>query len=127
MDVDSGYVEVCISGSYSGVCAVDWSDQDAQVVCRQLGKTVEGSVSIWDNTWTVPAMNTVTEFLCEGNETHLVECGFSQLPFGCTTVSGGVRCGRKFFCSQNVFFVFVFILVIDERASSAQSVYYMHC
>ena len=90
-------MEVCISGSYTGVCAVGWSNEDAQVVCRQLGKTVEGSVAVWDDTWVVPSASTATQFLCVGNETHLVDCGFSQLSSGgCSINSGGVRCGRKF-------------------------------
>lgn len=101
LDDNSGYVEVCVSGSYTGICAVDWSDEDAQVVCRQLGKTVEDSVQIFGDAWVVPNATRVTEFLCVGNESHLVECGFSQLPAGgCATASAGVRCGCK--CGQNI-------------------------
>lgn len=100
LDDDSGYVEVCVGGSYTGVCAIDWSDEDAQVVCRQLGKTVEGSMQLYDAAWVVPSTTTVTEFLCVGNESHLVECGFSQLPTGgCAMTSAGVRCGGK--CRAN--------------------------
>ena len=97
-DDSSGYVEVCLGGSYTGICAIDWSDEDAQVVCRQLGQTVEGSTQMVDDDgWTMPSTTTVTEFLCVGNESHLVQCGFSQIDAGsCSTSSAGVRCGCKY-------------------------------
>jgi len=91
----SGYVEVCLGGSYTGVCAIDWSDEDAQVVCRQLGQTVDGSRQMAVDTWTMPNTTTVTEFLCFGNESHLTQCGFSQIDAGSCTMPAGVRCGCK--------------------------------
>ena len=91
----SGYVEVCLGGSYKGVCAIDWSDEDAQVVCRQLGQTVDGSRQMAVDTWTMPNTTTVTEFLCFGNESHLTQCGFSQIDAGSCTMPAGVRCGCK--------------------------------
>ena len=104
-DNSSGYVEVCLGGSYTGICAIDWSDEDAQVVCRQLGQSVEGSTQMADNAWTMPNITTVTEFLCVGNESHLVQCGFSQIdPGSCSTSSAGVRCGCK--CSLTVILCF---------------------
>lgn len=37
-----GRVEVCVQGRWTGVCQRDWSDQDAFVVCRQLGNPATG-------------------------------------------------------------------------------------
>ena len=37
-----GRVEVCVQGRWSGVCGSSWSDQDAFVVCRQMGYPATG-------------------------------------------------------------------------------------
>ena len=42
LDRTEGRVEVCVEGRWTGVCDYDWSDQDAFVVCRQLGYPATG-------------------------------------------------------------------------------------
>ncbi|XP_029923216.1 scavenger receptor cysteine-rich type 1 protein M130-like isoform X1 [Myripristis murdjan] len=72
----SGRVEVKSDQSWSSVCEADFDQQDAEVVCRELGCGPpsllqgalygEGEAPMWTK-----------EFQCEGNESSLLDCGSS--------------------------------------------------
>ena len=40
--LSQGRVEICINGIFGTVCAEDWSNEDASVVCRELGFSASG-------------------------------------------------------------------------------------
>ena len=42
LEPTEGRVEVCVQGRWSGVCRSSWGDQDAFVVCRQMGYPATG-------------------------------------------------------------------------------------
>ena len=39
---NEGRVEICQSGEWKTVCDNNWSDNEARVVCRQLGYITQG-------------------------------------------------------------------------------------
>ena len=43
-DFVSGEVQVCLNGVFSSVCDSSWDNQDASVVCRQLGFSPYGKI-----------------------------------------------------------------------------------
>lgn len=45
---ESGRVEVCMAGQWNLVCHYEWDDNDASVVCRQLGHSGGRTGSVRD-------------------------------------------------------------------------------
>ncbi|XP_078142781.1 scavenger receptor cysteine-rich type 1 protein M130-like [Centroberyx gerrardi] len=72
----SGRLEVKSNQSWSSVCEADFDQQDAEVVCRELGC---GAPSVLQGALygEVEAPMWTEEFQCEGNESVLLDCGSS--------------------------------------------------
>ena len=41
---NEGRVEICQSGQWKTVCDNNWSENEARVVCRQLGHSIQGTL-----------------------------------------------------------------------------------
>lgn len=44
--INQGRVEICVGNAWSAICQSGWDDDDARVVCRQLGFSVIGKDTI---------------------------------------------------------------------------------
>ena len=71
-----GRVEICLNNEWGTVCDQMWDDINAGVVCRQLGLTSAGSITVTGisegtgRIW----LNNVH---CIGNERVLVDCSYT--------------------------------------------------
>ena len=73
-----GRVEVLLDGTWHAVCDDDWDEEDAEVVCAQLG--FPGGKADNDSEWTYEANeNLATSFDCTGNEELLQDCSHGNV------------------------------------------------
>ena len=88
-----GRVEVCVNNAWSTVCGEGWDDQDAAVVCRQLGfpphlaAAHNSSFDIEDDSLLLTSVN------CTGVEEELLDCEFdvpSYYYYPCFSLAGVV-------------------------------------
>ena len=56
-----GRVEVCVGAAYGTVCNLQWTNQDASVVCRYLGYSPFG---VW--VWLCGCVSVSCDMVCRG-------------------------------------------------------------
>ena len=108
----AGRVEVCVGGRYGTVCDDSWDNQDASVVCSQLGFSpygishclvyhvniicfCEGAIGVADQVFPDTLSNIILRDVnCDGSEQFLVLCDHNmQLESLCTPRDdAGVSC-----------------------------------
>uniref|UniRef100_A0A8C7HXU8 SRCR domain-containing protein n=1 Tax=Oncorhynchus kisutch TaxID=8019 RepID=A0A8C7HXU8_ONCKI len=120
----SGRVEVKSNQSWASVCEADFDQQDAEVVCRELGCGApaalqgglygEGEGQTWDK-----------EFQCKGKESLLLDCDTSDRENN-TCLPGnavGFTCsGKKQFVTQSTFEKIVRLLSLSFLFSEPDDV-----
>ena len=88
-------MEVCVGGVWSTVCDQQWGDNDAQVVCRQLGYLFPRSNAVArTNAYFGQGTGAVslTNLMCNGSENFLFNCTYS-VPTSCAHGNdAGVTC-----------------------------------
>ncbi|KXZ45996.1 hypothetical protein GPECTOR_48g428 [Gonium pectorale] len=98
-DGSSGRVEIYHNGELGSVCDDSWDDDDARVVCRELG--FDGGYAEWGGAFG-PAFEWqriwLTRVQCRGNESRLADCPRIQKDWGDHACShwedAGVTCYR---------------------------------
>ena len=92
-----GRVEVCIEGRYGTVCDDFWDNQDASVVCRQLGFSPYGAIALTDTSQPISegaALILLKDISCNGDEPNILNCTYNTMPnYFCGTLEdAGVVC-----------------------------------
>ena len=100
-----GRVEVCFNNAWGTVCGNSFSTSDANVVCRQLGYTFNGTQILAISEFSQGSGPIfLDEVACDGQEGRIMECGGT--PPGvhtCThTQDVAIRCIGKHFWSISV-------------------------
>ena len=92
-----GRVEVCQSNVWGTVCDLGWDVNDATVVCRQLGFSVNGAIARPANYYT-PTADTIVPIyyfnvMCTSTEDSLIDCPATEHTTTCIhTQDVGVEC-----------------------------------
>ena len=73
---DHGWVEIRLNGQWNAICGTHWDNDDATVLCRELGYTTGEAINV-----SVPS-NTTGEaydvrYECSGRESSMEECPHS--------------------------------------------------
>jgi deleted-in-malignant-brain-tumors protein 1 len=99
-----GRVEVCLNNAWGTVCSryhsywwwQHWYTQESNVVCRQLGHVELGSVIYTNASQFGQGIGPIfaSTFSCSGQESHLLDCSYSQIPHSSCTHNDdvGVKC-----------------------------------
>lgn len=90
-----GRVQVFHKGVWGNVCDDNFSNEDAQVVCRSLGYTRGSTEGNGGNHVFGPGNGTIwlDEVNCTGNEMNLAQCGFEWHGNSCSALEDvGVKC-----------------------------------
>ena len=72
---NEGRVEIGFNGVWRTVCDDSWTNEDAQVICRQLELPHEGAVALTNAFFGQGSGDVVMDEVdCEGHESHIGEC-----------------------------------------------------
>ncbi len=73
-----GVVELCVNGTFGSLCDSEWDDQDASVVCRQLGFSPHGAIHLDGHLFTGFASSSLRDgsYGCVGTESNLRSCAY---------------------------------------------------
>ncbi|XP_011662417.1 soluble scavenger receptor cysteine-rich domain-containing protein SSC5D [Strongylocentrotus purpuratus] len=88
----AGKVEVFFDGYWGGICASDWDMNDAEVLCRELGKGYPNTITVSGGPPTGTGTKCLATVKCYGHEEHLSDCAVTKKPRTSSTVESGLVC-----------------------------------
>ncbi|KAG7484983.1 neurotrypsin isoform X1 [Solea senegalensis] len=90
-----GRVEIYLSGVWGSICGDDWSDKDAAVVCRQLGKGISGRARAVALVRSGIAKLHWRAVHCQGEESDLLQCPKTTWNGGECSFAATVTCTQQ--------------------------------
>uniref|UniRef100_A0A1X7U210 SRCR domain-containing protein n=1 Tax=Amphimedon queenslandica TaxID=400682 RepID=A0A1X7U210_AMPQE len=79
LDPLQGRVEVCVNGTWGSVCNDYWHNNDARVVCRQLGFPSEGAIARVINYYGTSPSFHIIDLNCNGTEATVLNCSYNNI------------------------------------------------
>ena len=90
-----GVVELCVNSDFGSLCDNGWDDQDASVVCRQLGFSPHGAIHLTAVNGFTSSSIRHGSYRCVGTESELQSCAY-QPAATCDGIQGAaVVCQGK--------------------------------
>ncbi|XP_056441951.1 neurotrypsin [Gadus chalcogrammus] len=90
-----GRVEVYLRGIWGSICSQDWADEDAAVVCRQLGKGFTGQARTTALSLLGVARLHWGAVHCQGAEPDLLQCPRTPWNGGECPMAAAVTCSQQ--------------------------------
>ncbi len=122
-----GQVQVCVNNTWGTVCQSNWDNNEAQVVCRQLGYTAPGHQA-----FTLPVVAPgsgpihLSGLNCNGSENSLLDCPFQKennLSLCNHNDDVSVRCSGMGKCNKHTLLYEAYILCALILLQPAQWLY----
>jgi deleted-in-malignant-brain-tumors protein 1 len=74
-----GRVELCSNGTWGTICSHFWDNNDASVICRQLGYSPYGAVAVSDSYIEYNWPHYISDLNCNGTESTYLNCSYNEL------------------------------------------------
>jgi deleted-in-malignant-brain-tumors protein 1 len=71
---DDGYVELCLNGTWGTICSDYWDNNDASVICKQLGHSPYGAIGLGKRYNEQYISHFIIDINCTGTEETIWDC-----------------------------------------------------
>lgn len=85
-----GRAEICVGETYQTVCEAGWTNEDASLLCSELGFSRHGAIGLGNALFRgdiVSSTERSSVITCNGNESRLAQCSSRTTDNPCETAS----------------------------------------